>query len=1597
MRRIALALLLISVSAVAQQPPGLERGFSPERVYQFSDLDSINTFNGNLTVRIPIGPSYPVNGGLSYSLSLTYNSKVWDYEDFAGRSLAVPNRRSNSGMGWLLSLGRIITPDNSTNTGVAWVYEGPDGHDHAFYSKLHDDDPATTFSPPVTAVEYTRDGTYMRRLMKNDNTFDVEYADGGYDTFNATTGDLMFIRDRFFNYAWISWVTNINNTQCSGTPSFVGAWQIQDSQTGRKNYVCFSSLYPYREPTYPGNIDRVVLTVPPLVEGGPTRTATYQFGYAFTRICKGPHTTLLNPPDHFDIPLLTSVTQPDGSSYNFHYPPYDPVANCSGSTLTSLDLPTGGTISYTYREYMIPTDNCGNGTWNSVISGVGTRKFSGPRITPGQEPTWTYSSDLTSPDALVLCENAQQILVFRHAPAEQLRVQVVDPLGNVDESYYSVWPVSENVYDLGGNLITYGPSPNGSVIQEYGLPITHLSNHGGRLLSSRVFTPSGFANGTPLRSLFRNFERDVTSCVGQDRFCSDANSRMVRERTVYHDDNNAIADADSANFDGLGHYRTVTLGGTFSSGAATTVTAYNKRDADVNPSSGIDSGTYPGAFNLPSGDTRWMINTASSVRHTEAGTTAITQSCFDPMTGFLRAHRVLSSNTRSSSDVLTLFSSDSGGNIATESFFGGDIKVNAPDAALCSIADSPPNDFEYKFAHTYTDGIRATTQPNGVGYFTLNRSIDSASGFLMSEKDTADQATTFAYDNSFRLSSMQSPGRASTGYFYFPASLNGSLFTPAHVEVRTVSSDSNTTSGATTSGTVEKQYYYDDFGRPWREKTFMPDNTWSLRETLYNKNGWKDTVSEQEKVVDGGGGAELGFTPIHLTRYSQFDPFGRAGSIQLPDGKSNDFQYFGVGSVVRTIHEVATSLNGVSDVDVTEAYDRQGRLASVKDHSAPDGSYVVTSYGYDVGGRLSSAAMGQQHRYFTYDNRGFLLWEQHPEKGGDAGNGRIIYGQDESHPNYDSRGHARRRVDGPFDLTFAYDSAERLRTMTETGSSLLVKDFTYENFNNAGSDLRKGKLVTATRVNHLVDGREAKVVETLTYAGRGGAASQRDTEVFLNGVSFQKFTNKVEYDDLGAIAKTIYPTCLVPCATPSGGIGTVEHHYTNGALTSVTNFASSLSYNPNGTLAVIVHSNGVSDTIAQDDNSMPRPKSITYSGFTSCPTPSTPTISPNSTSLCAGDSSGATVQSPQSGVTYNWTIEGGMITSSSTGTSITFTATTPPSTVLHVTGTNSCGTSPTGSASIAVTASTSINQQPQNTTVPYNTTATLHVVATGGNLTYRWYRGNSGDTTNPETGPTATTPDFTTPALTANTTYWVKVTGQCGAVNSASATVTVGANNLPAPTGVWATTTQGSVNTSVTIRWNAVSGASAYRVEYSTNVQGTFAPIDPANPNTTQTSRVHTVSATSSPIAYVYRVRCVDSNGNVSSNISSMDYAVAGAQLFAIGHAVDEPLRKGQSPVKGADVAELRNAIDALRAAASTAAVPLPPVWNGAPPPTGVVTAANLTSMQAPLNAALQVFGWPAFSYTGVPAPVACTSAPCVAVLTEHVQQLRDTLRNALR
>src|SRR5438270_1083085 len=168
----ALLLLLLPLCAFAQIHPNLEKGFSPDKMYEFHDIDHINLFNGNLSLTIPIGGATPVSDHLALSMTLVYNSKIWDANTKAdlsspdpNRTLKTPTTRSNAGLGWLLSFGRLLEGNTSNAdsdhndddivTDQAIHYESPDGSDRIFWPTIHTGSGESSESTQL----YTRDGS----------------------------------------------------------------------------------------------------------------------------------------------------------------------------------------------------------------------------------------------------------------------------------------------------------------------------------------------------------------------------------------------------------------------------------------------------------------------------------------------------------------------------------------------------------------------------------------------------------------------------------------------------------------------------------------------------------------------------------------------------------------------------------------------------------------------------------------------------------------------------------------------------------------------------------------------------------------------------------------------------------------------------------------------------------------------------------------------------------------------------------------------------------------------------------------------------------------------------------------------------------------------------------------------------------------------------------------------------------------------------------------------------------------------------------------------------------------------------------------------
>ena len=195
-------------------------------------------------------------------------------------------------------------------------------------------------------------------------------------------------------------------------------------------------------------------------------------------------------------------------------------------------------------------------------------------------------------------------------------------------------------------------------------------------------------------------------------------------------------------------------------------------------------------------------------------------------------------------------------------------------------------------------------------------------------------------------------------------------------------------------------------------------------ERTSNARGWKISVSV------------LGQT-ARRTEYLQFDPFGRPTVIRPPNGADHDVQlaYAGVRRTIRS--EKVKSLTGERYSSREMLTDRYGRLWRTVEPSGPGGSLATTTSFYDVGSRLVGVESGSQalmqERLFSYDNRGFLLAEQHPELGV-SGNGAVRYG------DYDAEGNVGRKGDGVHDLAYSYDAAGRLLSVFDRTSIFNIEN-----------------------------------------------------------------------------------------------------------------------------------------------------------------------------------------------------------------------------------------------------------------------------------------------------------------------------------------------------------------------------------------------------------------------------------------------------------------------------------------------------------------------------------------------------------------------------
>jgi DNA/RNA endonuclease G (NUC1) len=248
-----------------------------------------------------------------------------------------------------------------------------------------------------------------------------------------------------------------------------------------------------------------------------------------------------------------------------------------------------------------------------------------------------------------------------------------------------------------------------------------------------------------------------------------------------------------------------------------------------------------------------------------------------------------------------------------------------------------------------------------------------------------------------------------------------------------------------------------------------------------------------------------------------------------------------------------------------------------------------------------------------------------------------------------------------------------------------------------------------------------------------------------------------------------------------------------------------------------------------------------------------PSISqnPQSQTIASGQTATLTVvASGTAPLTYQWYQGAAGVTTTPVGTnSSSFTTPALTATTSYwARVTNSQGSADSTAATITVGAQVvapSISQNPQSQTIASGQTATLTVAALGtAPLSYQWYQGATGVTTTPVG---TNSPSFTTPALTATTSYWARVSNAGGFADSAAAVITVNAVSTP-PSGTGSAvlsavpaggTTQLTVNvtpgtnpvsTNITVTGDlsAIGGSNAQTFSGSGNTFSFLATVDAA-------------------------------------------------------------------------------------------------------------------------------------------------------------------------
>ncbi|HEU4597120.1 MAG TPA: RHS repeat-associated core domain-containing protein, partial [Pyrinomonadaceae bacterium] len=841
---------------------------------------------------------------------------------------------------------------------------------------------------------------------------------------------------------------------------------------------------------------------------------------------------------------------------------------------------------------------------------------------------------------------------------------------------------------------------------------------------------------------------------------------------------------------------------------------------------------------------------------------------------------------------------------------------------------------QYAYATSQTRGAIDQNSPHRV---TASATYDFNTGLVLSATDTNGRISTTAHNpDSLRTQQSTMPTGAYTVFQYDDAAMTVTETTHlAPSEGGTVASQGVTT--------------LNGLGLPRLEEALGAGGVWDKVETVYDVMA---QVLKQTRPYSAG--------ETKQWTENEYDGLGRVTKITAPDGSVSQAFYnepaLNRPGSASTLPGETTRTRDAWGRERWGRTDALGRLVEVVEPKPSGGGAVSeagslkTSYTYDTLGGLTGVAQDTQARAFRYDTLGRLTHQKLAEQSAtlnDAGEYVGASGTWSTVSAYDARSNIIWSVDARGVKTvFGYndDPLDRLQTVAyvvgtphDTSSTIASADNVIYEYKSSGDVTRLWKVTTQNAATS-----EYTTQEVIDYDAEGRLAQRMMT--ILNRGSYPMTTNYL-YDSLDRVTNVTYPAQYA-LGVQNPARKTVHHDYDvasrlSGLKVDGADYASQVAYNAASQITSlkvgVAGANQVTESYSFDP----------------------------ATGLLAGQRAYRGSNPDQNRLlhlSYDYLRAG-----------------------------------TTQGRSGQLTKLTDHLNAPRGRSYSYDALGRL-TQATGGepnasplwtqNYTYDRF-GNretvsaSGTTAArdkpQEPKPSSPTVEVAQNLFPQNPDFLRGAEGRRGLsdANGPSALPRLAPSHPLAAAALVSTPTNLMVSaasaTQISLTWTAAAGASNYRVERSTSLSGSYSLAG------TSASAGFADTGVTGGTAYLYRVCSADAGGNCISPFSNLALGAA----FTL---TDDPLVSNTTTVKAAHFNELRQLVNAVRAAANLPAA----TWAIDPtltPQVTTVKAALVQELRDRLDEALAALGVTVNPFTD---PALATGASGTPVKKVHVEELRQ-------